>query len=110
VAKVVVGLVEPVFAGRGEDVEVEGILKSPGFVRHIRRDRENFAGAHHNLFPIDGEFQRAFENISKLLVVVMVQRNVAVLFDEDAREHDLLAVNHLAVDVRIQPLALNVFP
>jgi hypothetical protein len=35
---------------------------------------------------------------------------VAVFFDEDASEHDLLTVNHFAVDVGIEMFALDLAP
>ena len=110
VAEIVVGLVEPVLAGRGEDVEIECIFKSPGFVGHVRRDAQNFAGANDDLLAVDGKFQGTFEDVSKLLIDVMMQRDVAVFFDEDAGEHDLLTVNHFAVDVGIEMFALDLAP
>jgi hypothetical protein len=63
VAQIVVSLVEPVGAGRSEDVEIEGILERPGFMRHVRGDAKNFAGAHDDLLAINGKFQCALEDI-----------------------------------------------
>src|SRR5438477_7546397 len=60
VAEIVVGLVEPVFAGRRENVQVEGVFESPGLVGHVGGDAQNFAGADNNFLAINGEFQRAF--------------------------------------------------
>src|SRR5258707_50547 len=98
VTKIVVGLVDPVGAGRGEDVEIERVLKGPSFMRHVRGNAKNFAGADDDLLAIDGEFQCAFEDVGELLVVVMMKWDVTAFFEEDAGEHNLLAVNHFAVD------------
>ena len=99
--KLVVGLAQPVLARRRKDVKVERIFERPRFVRHVCRDAENFAGTNHDFFSIDGEFQCALKNIRELLVVVVMQRDVAIFLDEDASKHDLLAMNHFAVDVRV---------
>src|SRR5882762_2504479 len=55
VAEVVVGFVEPVFARRVEDVEVDGVFDCPGFVGHVRGDAQDFSGAHDDFFAIDGK-------------------------------------------------------
>src|SRR5438445_13258558 len=89
VAEIVVGLVEPVLARRSEDVEIERVFKSPGFVGHVRRDAQNFAGANDNLLGVDGKFQGAFEDVSKRRIDVMMHRYVAVFFAKDADHHDL---------------------
>jgi len=78
VAEIGVGFVEPVFAGRGEDVEVESVLEGPCFVRHVGGDAENFAGADHDFLAVDGKFESAFEDVGELFVVMMMQRDVAV--------------------------------
>ena len=44
------------------------------------RDAQNFAGVHDDFFAVDGEFQRAFQDVGDLLVVVMMQRARARLF------------------------------
>src|SRR6266404_8024308 len=63
VAEVVVGFVEPVFAGGIEDVEVDGIFDGPGFVGQVRRDAEDFAGADDDFAANNGKFQGAFEDV-----------------------------------------------
>ena len=110
VTKVVVGLVDPVGAGRSEDIEIERVLEGPSFMRQVRGNAKNFAGVDDDLFAIDGEFQCAFEDVSELLVVVMMKRDVAAFFEEDASEHNLLTVNHFAVDERIEMFALDLAP
>src|SRR6202158_4368197 len=73
VPQIVVGLVQPVFARGIEDVEVHGIFQRPGLVWHARRDAQHFAGVNDDLLSIDRKFQRAFEDVSHLLVVVVMQ-------------------------------------
>lgn len=109
-SKIIVGFVEPVVARWIEHVEIERVFESPGFMRHIRRDTKNFAGADDDFLAIDGEFQRAFEDVGELFIVMVVERDMTAFLEEDPRQHDLLAVNHFAVDVRVEMLALDVFP
>ena len=79
-------------------------------MRHVRGDAENFAGSHDNFFAVDGEFQRAFQDVGDLLVVVMMQRDVRAFFHQHAGEHDFFADDHFAVDQRIEFLAFDAFP
>jgi hypothetical protein len=110
VAEVVVGFVEPVFAGGIEDVEVDGVFDGPGFVGEVGRDAENFAGADDDFAAINGKFQGAFEDVGYLLVVMVMQGDVRAFLQQHAGQHDFVADHHLAVDERIQLLALDVFP
>ena len=110
VAEVVVGFVEPVFAGGIKDVEVDGIFDGPGFVGQVRRDAEDFAGADDDFAAINGKFQGAFEDVGYLLVVMVMQWDVRAFLQQHARQHNLVADYHFAVDERIQLLALDVFP
>src|SRR5437016_12465920 len=109
-SQIVVGLVQPVFARRIEDVQVHGVFERPGLVGHVRRDAQHFAGAHHRLLAIAGKVQRAFENGADLLVVVVMQRHVRAFFEQHARQHDFVAHQHFAADEGIQLFALHVFP
>src|ERR1700674_564036 len=110
VSQIVVGLVQPVFARGIEDVEVHGIFERPGLVRHVRRDAQHFAGANDDLLAIDRKFQRAFEDVGHLLVVVVVQRHVRAFLHEYARQHNFIANQHFAADEGIELLALHAFP
>jgi hypothetical protein len=110
VAEVVVGFVEPVFAGGIEDVEINGVFDGPGFVGQVGRDAQDFAGADDDFAAIDGKFQGAFEDVGYLLVVVVMQRDVRAFLQQHARQHDFVADDHFAVDERIQLLTLDVFP
>src|SRR6267142_2258448 len=110
VPQIVVCLVQPVFARGIEDIEVHGIFQCPGLVRHVRRDAQHFAGANDDLLAIDGKFQRAFEDIGHLLVVVVMQWHVRTSLHEHARQHNFIADQHFAADEGIELLALHVFP
>src|ERR1700737_2606967 len=76
VPQVVVGLVQPVFARGVEDVQVDGVLESPGLVWHVRWYAQYLTGAYHDFFPINGELHCAFKDICDLLVVMVVLRYV----------------------------------
>src|SRR5260370_41816925 len=54
VPQIVIGLVEPVFARGIEDIQVHGIFQRPGFVGHVWRDAQHFAGADDDLLAIAG--------------------------------------------------------
>src|ERR1700749_2259025 len=110
VAKVVVGLIQPIGPWRIEDVEIDGFFERPRFVRHVGRDAQNFAGANDDFLSVDRKFQRAFQNISHLLVVMLVQRHMRAFFHQHAREHHLVADDLFAIDQRIQLFALDIFP
>src|SRR5712692_6187010 len=110
VAQVVVGFVEPVFARRIENVEVHSVFEGPGFVGHVRGDTQDFAGANDDFFAVNGEFQRAFEDVGNLLIVMRMHGHVRTLLEQHARQHDFVADHHFTVDQRIELLAFHVFP
>ena len=110
VPEVIVGLVQPVFPRWVENIQIDGVFFGPGFVRHVGRNAQHFSSADQNFLAVDGEFEGAFENVSYLFVVMMMQRDVRALLHQHAGEHDFVAYNHFAVDQRIQFFALNVFP
>ena len=54
-----------------------------GFVRHIGRDAENFAGMNGDFFAVDPELQCAIEDVGELLVVMAVLGNDAAFFQKE---------------------------
>src|SRR5271168_545586 len=108
--QVIIGLVQPVFPRRVEDVQINRVFHRPGFMRHVRWNAEHFPCSHHNLFAVDRKFQRAFQNVSDLLIVMMMQGHVGAFLHEHACQHDLLADHHFPVNQRIQWLVLDVLP
>src|SRR5229473_4607858 len=105
-----VGLIDPVGAGRVEDIEIDGIREGLGPVWHVGRDRQDLAGIHHNHFAVDPEFQRALQHIGNLLVVVAVFGHKASLLEQDSGEHDVLPDNEVAAKQRVQGFDLDRTP
>src|SRR5215831_6374996 len=110
VAKVVVGLIQPVFAWRIKYIKVNRVLKGPSFMRHVGRDAEYFARPYDDFLAVYGKLQRAFKNVRNLLIVMMMERDVRSLFHQDASEHEFLANEHFAINQGIQFFAFNSVP
>src|SRR6516164_1058965 len=94
IAKIGVSLVQPVFARWAEDVEFHRVVQSLRPMRQIRWDNDNLAGGHHDLLLTvvsEPEFQRAFDHVRELLVVMGVARHRLTLLEADLSEHDPLA-------------------
>lgn len=79
VPQISVGLIHPVFARWRKDIEIDRIFLSKSFVRHVRRNNQALSGSHNNYAIIDIESQRAFQDISDLLIMVAVHGHVAAL-------------------------------
>lgn len=103
-AKIIIGLVDPVGTGRVEDVEVHGVDQSLGFVRHVRRDGQNFTGVDHDLPAVDPELQGAIEDIGNLFVVMAMLGHDATLLQQDASHHDVLADHEMTLQQGIEIL------
>lgn len=86
-AQVRVGARHPVGAGRIEDIEVYRVFHRFGFVRHVGGDGQNFAGLDYDFFVVDPESERAFQNVSELLVGVAVLGDNTTLLQKNAGEH-----------------------
>src|ERR1019366_4382058 len=71
-SQVLVGFVDPIGAGRIENVEVHRVFERLGLVRHVGGDAEHFAGVDDNFLAVDPELQRSVEDVSELFVVVAV--------------------------------------
>src|SRR5215831_11938959 len=99
--KILVGFVNPVSAGRGEDVQIHRILESYSFMRHVRRNAKYLARVDHNLFAIDIKLQRAFDDVGQLLVLMAMQRYDASLLEEHASEHNFLTEYELPLQQRV---------
>jgi hypothetical protein len=76
----------------------------------VRRDAQKFAGSHHDFAIVDVELNRAGVNLRNLFVHMAVERNNATFFKHDARDHDLIPNNQLAIEERVQGLDRNIFP
>src|SRR5262245_7530674 len=66
---------QPVLPGRREDVHVIGVFQRLGAVRHVRWNHHDFTGVNHHGAAVDLKFQRAADDESNLLVLVLVLGN-----------------------------------
>jgi len=101
-AQICVGFIDPVGARRVKDVEIDGVHERLGPMRHVGRNGQNFARVHDDLFAIDPEFQRAFQDVSDLLIVMAVLGHDASLLEQDASEHDVLPDHEVAAKQWVQ--------
>lgn len=101
-AEVLVGFVDPVFARRIEDVEIDRVHQRFGFMRHVGRNGQDFARTHDDFFSVDPELERAIKNVGDLLVVMAVLGNDASFFQQNASQHDVLADDEMAPQKRIE--------
>src|SRR5258708_4327738 len=97
-AQICVVAIDPILAGRSEDIEIVAVFEGLGTVRHIRRNYHRLSFADDDGLTVDLKFKRAFEDVGDLLVLVTVHRTHGALLEEDARHHGALAPNHLASD------------
>jgi hypothetical protein len=110
-AEVGVVFVDPVLAGRGEDVEVDAVFFGGGGVRKVAGDDEDFAG-------VDGvggavvevEAESALGDEGDLLVGVGVAGDDAAFGEDDAGEHGFFAGDEFAGEERIELLVFDVVP
>ena len=100
--QILVAFIDPIGAGRGEDIEIDCVFNRLGLMGHVGRNAEHFAGMHDDLFSVDPEFQSAIEDVSELLVVVAVLGNDAAFFEQHARQHNFLANDELPMQERFQ--------
>jgi 3-oxoacyl-[acyl-carrier protein] reductase len=73
-------------------------------MRQIGRDYENFPTPHDQFLALDNKFQRAFQDVGDLLIVVAVHRHDRAFAQNNSREHAAISDNKLAVDQWIQVL------
>src|SRR5436853_3747959 len=109
-SKISVVALEPVFANGAEDVEIERVFQSHGAVRHVGRDAQHLALAHHHLLALEFELQRPFENVRELLALMMVLRHHRSLGEENLRHHGLIAGDDLARDGLAENLFFHLVP
>jgi hypothetical protein len=110
-AEVAVVFVDPVLAGWGEDVEVDGVDEGGGGVGKVAGDDEDLAG-------VDGvggavvevEAEGAFGDEGDLLVGVGVAGDDAAFGEDDAGEHGFFAGDEFAGEERVELLVFDVVP
>ena len=100
-AQVLVGAIDPIGTGRGEDVKTYAVFQRLSFMGHMARDTNYLPGADRDFLPADPELYRTIERVGKLLVMMAVLGNDAAFFKENARRHDFLADHELALQKRV---------
>lgn len=106
---------DPVLAGWGEDVEVDGVFEGFGGVGKMGGDDEDFAGTDD---LVDGgtflfaqlEEEGSFGDVDDLLVGVLVAGDDAAFFEHDASDHGLGAGDELAGERGVELLGGDVGP
>src|SRR5947208_6449280 len=108
-----VGLLEPVLARRIEHVHIERILQRMRLVRHVARQMEHLARAHHDLFGAvvpHQKPQRTLQDVGQLLVHVRVLRDDAALLQVHVGQHQLVAGDQTTGQELVQILTGNLVP
>src|SRR5471030_216802 len=70
VSQINICFVEPVLARRIEHVQINGVFHRFRFMRHVGRNTQHLSGANNDFLAVNPELQRAFKNVSELLVDV----------------------------------------
>src|SRR5207237_5245586 len=86
---------DPVCAGRAENVEVVDVLARDRIVRDIRRDDQHLAGMEVVYFAevlTEPEAQRALDDVRELLGRVHVERHDRSLLAPDLGKHRFLSI------------------
>src|SRR5229473_8593512 len=98
-AQVSIGTRQPVLSRRIEYIDVESVFERHRAMRQVRRDHEYFTGADNQLaLPIRPEvkLQRAFEDVSDLLVLMRMPRHVIALLEVHMGNHHAIAGDQAA--------------
>jgi len=98
--EVLIGLVDPILAGWGKDVYVDGILKSYGAMWNVGRNQEPLARADRKLFAVDRKLKRTRLNMRYLFVDVTMHWDNASLFEQNTSHHHVFAHHELALKQR----------
>ena len=110
-AEVAVVFVDPVLAGWGEEIEVDGIDFGGCGVGQVAGDNEDLAGVDCvRGAVVEVEAEGAFGDEGDLLVGVRVAGYDAALGEDDAGEHRLVAADELSGEERIKLLVFDVVP
>ena len=110
-AEVGVVFVDPVLAGRGEDVEVDAVFFCGGGVGEVAGDDEDFAGVDGvRSAVVEVEAESALSDEGDLLVGVGVAGDDAALGEDYAGEHRLLAGDEFAREEWVELLVFDVVP
>src|SRR5437773_8156368 len=81
--KISVRVIKPVLTNGAENIDVERILESQGFVRDVGRYYEHLTSPQNHFLAAHPEFQSSFDNVADLFAYMRVLRNQRVLFEVD---------------------------
>jgi hypothetical protein len=110
-AEVGVIFVDPVLAGRGEDVEVDAVFFCGGGVGEVAGDYEDFAGMHGvRGAVVEVEAESALGDEGDLLVGVGVTGDDAAFGEDDAGEHRFFAGDEFAREEWVELFVFDVVP
>jgi hypothetical protein len=110
-AEVGVVFVDPVLAGRGEDVEVDGVGEGGGGVWEVAGDDEDLAGVDGVRGAVVEVYAvGAFGDDGDLLVGVGVAGDDAAFGEDDSSEHGFFAGDEFAGEERVELLVFDVVP
>jgi hypothetical protein len=108
--EIAIGFCEPIGPRRVKDVEVNGIFKGLGLVRHIGRNGEHLTATNDDLSAVDQKLERPLENIAELFIDVTMQGDDTALLEQNPGEHYFFAHNQLPLQERIERLEFHLFP
>ena len=110
-AEVAVVFVDPVLAGWGEEVKVDGVFLCGGGVGQVAGDDEDFAGVDSvGGAVVEVEAECAFGDEGDLFIGVRVAGDDAAFGEGDAGEHGFLAGDELAREERIELFVFDGVP
>ncbi len=113
-AEVGVGAGDPVLAGWGEDVVIDGVFEGFGGVGKVAGDDEELAGADGlfdgGTFFSEDEEEGSLFDVGDLFIGVLVAGDEGSLLEDDAGEHGLGAVDELAGEEGVELLGGDVGP
>src|SRR5438445_5072175 len=78
-SQVSVRFIQPVLTRRTEDIHIQRVFNCNGGMHDVRWNVHDFAFLQKDFPAVDREFQRAFDDVRHLFVVVTVSRNDAPL-------------------------------
>src|SRR5262249_15550574 len=67
------------------------IFRRDGFVRHVRRNLNQFAGPQDQFFTANFEMERSADAVTELFALVLMQRNDRAFLDRQERHGDFFA-------------------
>jgi hypothetical protein len=102
--------VDPVRAGRRENVDVDRVFNGYCLMRHVGRNTQKLAGSDDNILAVDRKPEGTFLHVRNLLVNVAVHRDHAPFFEQNPGDHNLVTDCKLTVEEWIQGFDREIRP